>query len=149
VRINVGARLRAERKARNLSQADIERRTGFPRCRISWLENGRAIPTIETLEKISDALEIPVYRLLYDRDESVTVSARTVTNESKRGSRKNQVRLFSELRGLLSRMGEEDQHLLLFIARKMATRVPRGSEIGVSAVGGSDRTMSSGTEVGN
>jgi len=69
VRINVGARLWAERKARNLSQADIERRTGFPRCRISWLENGRAIPTIERLEKISDALEIPVYRLLYDGDE--------------------------------------------------------------------------------
>src|SRR6266446_4847649 len=69
MRTNVGARLRAERKARNLSQADLERRTGIPRCRISWLEHGRAVPTIETLEKISDALEIPVYRLLGGGDE--------------------------------------------------------------------------------
>ena len=74
MRINVGARLRAERKSRNLSQADLERRTGLARCRLSWLENGRAVPTIETLEKISDALEIPLYRLLYDGNESVQVA---------------------------------------------------------------------------
>jgi len=30
------------------------------------LENGRAVPTIETLEKLCDALEIPLYQLLYD-----------------------------------------------------------------------------------
>jgi transcriptional regulator with XRE-family HTH domain len=138
VRINIGARLRAERKARNLSQADIERRTGFPRCRISWLENGRAIPTIETLEKISDALEIPVYRLLCDGDESaqgMTVSARTATNGNKRRSRKNDGRLFGELGEHLDRMCKEDQQLLLFIARKMAGRFLRlagdeGQDIG-------------------
>jgi len=110
------------------------------------------VPTIETLEKISDALEIPLYRLLYDGDESaqgVTVAAGTATNGNKRGSRKNEVRLLRELRGLLSRIRKEDQHLLLFIARKMATRVPRGSGTEVSVVGGSDRTMSSETEVGN
>jgi len=145
--------LRAERKARNLSQADIERRTGFPRCRISWLENGRAIPTIETLEKISDALEIPVYRLLYDVGESThtaTGSARTAMNGNGKWSRKNQVRLLTELRELLSRMREEDQQLLLFIALKMAMRVPSSSGAGVPEVGrGLGRTASSGTEVGN
>ncbi len=97
MRINVGARIRAERKARNLSQADLERRTGFPRCRISYLENERAVPTIETLEKLSDALEIPLYQLLYD---------------------------LRELRQHLNKMDEEDQRLLLFIARKIASRAP-------------------------
>ena len=59
MRVNVGKRICAERKAKKLSQADLERRCGLARCRISWLEHGRAVPTIETLERISDALEFP------------------------------------------------------------------------------------------
>ena len=70
MRINVGALIRAERKAKNFSQADLEKRCGLPRCRISWLEHGRAIPTLPTLEKIADALEIPIYRLLMEDESS-------------------------------------------------------------------------------
>jgi len=70
MRIKVGARIRAERKAKNYSQADLERRCGLPRCRISWLEHGRAIPTLETLERIADGLGIPVYRLLVEDKEA-------------------------------------------------------------------------------
>jgi transcriptional regulator with XRE-family HTH domain len=128
VRINIGARISAERKAKNLSQADLERRSGLARCRISWLENGRAVPTIETLEKISDALEIPVYRLLYDGDESAQAakaSRMIAANGNRKQGRKNAARLVRELREQVSRMHEDDQHLLLFIARKMAGRVWR------------------------
>jgi transcriptional regulator with XRE-family HTH domain len=130
MRINVGARLRAERQARNLSQADVERRTGLARCRISWLENGRAVPTIETLEKIADALDIPVYRLLCDGEgpaQAVKASDKIAANGNRRRQRKDEVKLVRELREQVSRMREDDQHLLLFIARKMAGRVPRGS----------------------
>ena len=70
MRINIGARIRAERKAKNLSQADLERQCGLPRCRISWLEHGKAVPTLETLEKIADGLGIPVYRLLMEEKGS-------------------------------------------------------------------------------
>jgi len=125
MRTNVGARLRAERKARNLSQADMERRTGIPRCRISWLEHGRAVPTIETLEKISDALEIPVYRLLYDGDgviQTPQASSKVATGGNRRTGRKNEMRLLGELGEYLRRMHRDDQRLLLFIAEKMAGR---------------------------
>jgi transcriptional regulator with XRE-family HTH domain len=125
MRINIGARLRAERKARSLSQADVERRTGFPRSRISWLENGRAIPTIETLEKLADALEIPMYRLFCDGDapvEAVNPSKAPVANGNRRYSRKREALVLGELKQHLSRMQEDDQHLLLFIAQKMAGR---------------------------
>jgi transcriptional regulator with XRE-family HTH domain len=138
MRINVGARLRAERKARNLSQADIERRTGLPRCRISWLENGRAIPTIETLEKISDALEIPVYRLLYDGEEPaqpVKMSSKIAANGNRMRGRKSGVRLLGELREHLYRMCEDDQYLLLFIARKMAGRMRKRPGVGGQDLG--------------
>jgi transcriptional regulator with XRE-family HTH domain len=131
MRLDVGARIRAERKSRHLSQADVERRTGLPRCRISWLENGRAIPTLETLEKVSDALEIPVYRLLYDGSENSgtgMASSTPPTNRNEGRKRTNNATLLEELRRYLSRMREDDQHLLLFIARKMVGRAAEESE---------------------
>lgn len=149
MRINVGARLRAERNARNLSQADVERRTGIPRCRISWLENGRAAPTIETLEKVADALEIPVWWLLREGKEAVQVAKapdNSRANGNRRRVRENVVRLLGELREHLSRMDEDDQNLLLFIARKMAVRASKSSGVGGQQAGSGGslgRTMSS------
>jgi len=124
MRIDVGARLRAERKARNLSQADLERRTGLARCRISWLENGRAIPTLETLEKLSNALEISLCGLLCESGEQEQSgdSAAKMTVRSRRKKRSKEVRLLGEFREHFVRMSEEDQDLLLVIARKIASR---------------------------
>jgi transcriptional regulator with XRE-family HTH domain len=149
MRINVGARLRAERKARNLSQADIERLTGFPRCRISWLENGRAIPTIETLEKLSDALGIPVYQLLSDGEEpgeTPNHPGALASNGKRPHDRKKAARLLRELRKHLSRMGSDDQDLLLVIAREMAGREVGRLKVGSPhAAGNLDRTTIAST----
>jgi transcriptional regulator with XRE-family HTH domain len=38
--MNIGKRLLALRVARNLSQGDIEKRTGLMRCYVSRVENG-------------------------------------------------------------------------------------------------------------
>jgi transcriptional regulator with XRE-family HTH domain len=59
-------RLRALREEKKLSQGDIEKRTGLLRCYISRVENGHTVPTVETLEKMARALEVPLYRLFYD-----------------------------------------------------------------------------------
>lgn len=137
MRINVGARLRAERKARNLSQADLERRTGFLRCRISYLENGRAVPTIETLEKLSDALEIPLYHLFCDGSQPLQgFSAVNVEGLNGNGhqSHNGMERVLRELRQHLDKMDEEDQKLLLFIARKIANRETARFSVGRQAV---------------
>lgn len=61
-------RLRELRESKNLSQGDIEKRTGMLRCYTSRVENGRTVPSVETLEKYARALEIPVYRLFLDSD---------------------------------------------------------------------------------
>ncbi len=45
----IGDRLRELREAKNLSQEDIEKRTGLLRCYISRVENGHTVPAIETL----------------------------------------------------------------------------------------------------
>jgi transcriptional regulator with XRE-family HTH domain len=137
MRINVGARLRAERKARNLSQADLERRTGFPRCRISYLENGRAVPTIETLEKLSDALEIPLCQLLDDGSQpmqSFGALRADGLNGNGRHALNGMAQVLRELRQHLNKMDEEDQKLLLFIARKIASRTPARFSAGRQSV---------------
>jgi transcriptional regulator with XRE-family HTH domain len=125
VRINVGARIRTERKAKGLSQADLERRCGLARCRISWLEHGRAIPTVETLARVADALEIPAYRLLMDVGDGsgpVAIPHRIGTDERQAPGRKDGIRLLGELRTYLRQMSEEDKLLLVYIAERMAGR---------------------------
>src|ERR1700758_3184222 len=71
--MQIGAKLRELRLAKNLSQGDILKRTGLFRCYTSRVENGHSVPTVETLEKYAHALEIPLYRLFTDED-SVKVS---------------------------------------------------------------------------
>jgi transcriptional regulator with XRE-family HTH domain len=99
----------------------------LPRCRLSWLENGRAIPTLETLEKISDALEIPLHRLFAENQAQgeIIVTARDTTRkESGRRGGKNGLRRLAKVREHFSRMCDEDQALLVIIAEKMASRLP-------------------------
>ncbi len=67
--MDVGNRLRSVREEENLSQGDIEKRTGLLRCYISRVENGHTVPAIETLEKMARALELPLYQLMYDGEK--------------------------------------------------------------------------------
>jgi transcriptional regulator with XRE-family HTH domain len=66
----IGERLRMIRESKNLSQGDIEKRTGLIRCYTSRVENGHTVPSIETLAKYAMALEIPIYQIFYDGEEA-------------------------------------------------------------------------------
>ncbi len=50
-------RLRELREAKNLSQGDIEKRTGLLRCYTSRVENGHTVPSLDTSEKYAGALD--------------------------------------------------------------------------------------------
>jgi transcriptional regulator with XRE-family HTH domain len=65
----IGDRLRALREAKQLSQGDIESRSGLARSYLSRVENGHTVPSVETLEKWAYALEIPLYQLFYEGDQ--------------------------------------------------------------------------------
>lgn len=69
----IGDKLKTLREQKNLSQGDIEKRTGLLRCYISRVENGHTVPSVDTLEKLARALEVPMYRLFTD-DEHVKLS---------------------------------------------------------------------------
>ena len=62
----IGERLRTIRESKNLSQGDIEKRTGLIRCYTSRVENGHTVPSIETLAKFAQALDVPLYQIFYD-----------------------------------------------------------------------------------
>src|SRR2546427_8584905 len=69
----IGTRLRKLREDKKLSQGDIEERTGLLRCYISRVENGHTGPSLETLDRLASALEIPLYQLFYKGDEPPTL----------------------------------------------------------------------------
>jgi len=80
----IGTRLKKLREERNLSQGDIEKRTGLLRCYISRVENGHTVPSLETLERLAASLELPLYQLFFAGDEPPTLpnlSKRQTTEE--------------------------------------------------------------------
>ncbi|MGB9407032.1 MAG: helix-turn-helix transcriptional regulator [Terracidiphilus sp.] len=63
------------RRARHLSQRQLAGRMQVPRTYISKIENGKAIPTLSSLERLAAALGVDMRQLLRDarslRDEEV------------------------------------------------------------------------------
>src|ERR1700687_2463554 len=82
----IGDRLRALREEKNLSQGDIQERTGLLRCYISRVENGHTIPAMETLEKIAHALEMHLYEVFYEGDDLAPLPPAKHVNGSEWGS---------------------------------------------------------------
>ena len=114
----IGNRLRSLREQKKLSQGDIEKRSGLLRCYISRVENGYTVPSVDTLEKMSRALEVPLYQLFYEGD-GLPKPLKPIRKHSRRKSVK-EGRLMAKFHRLLSRTGESDRQLLLHMARKLA-----------------------------
>ena len=66
----IGTRLRQLREQKQLSQGDIEERTGLLRCYVSRVENGHTVPSLETLERFAGVLDVPLYQLFFNGDEA-------------------------------------------------------------------------------
>jgi transcriptional regulator with XRE-family HTH domain len=73
--LQVAAQVRDIRRARHLSQRQLASRMQVPRTYISKIENGKAIPTLGSLERLAAALGVGVCHLVRDarsrRDEEV------------------------------------------------------------------------------
>ena len=69
----IGEKLKAVRKSKNLSQGDVEHKTGLLRCYVSRCENGHTVPSIETLEKWTRALGITMSQLFAEDGEPAPV----------------------------------------------------------------------------
>jgi transcriptional regulator with XRE-family HTH domain len=74
--LQVATQVRELRRARHLSQRQLAARMEVPRTYISKIENGKAVPTLGSLERLAAALAVEVRQLVRDarsrRDEEVT-----------------------------------------------------------------------------
>ena len=119
----IGDRLRTLRETKDMSQGDIEKRTGLLRCYISRVENGHTVPSVETLEKLARALEIPMYQLFYDGEEPPQVSnlpKRLTADDIAWGNSGKDARLLARFIRALSKATDSDRKMLLAVAQKMA-----------------------------
>jgi transcriptional regulator with XRE-family HTH domain len=121
----IGERLRELRDQKNLSQGDIEKRTGLLRCYISRVENGHTVPAVETLEKMARAMEVPLYQLFYDGDEKppkLAALPKRIPDDTAWGHSGKNARVLNRFRRLLSRMDVEDRKLLFSMAQQLASK---------------------------
>jgi transcriptional regulator with XRE-family HTH domain len=121
----IGERLQILRKQKGLSQGDIRQRTGLFRSYISRVENGHTVPSVETLEKMARALEVPLYQLFYDGEEPPKIppllKGKKDTSESW-GESGKWASYLHRLRGFLGKMDLGDRQLLLLLATKMTRK---------------------------
>jgi transcriptional regulator with XRE-family HTH domain len=78
--IQVATAVRDLRHVRNLSQRQLAARMGVPRTYISKIENGKAMPTLSSLDRLARALRVDMSSLLRDantrhRDETAVLVA--------------------------------------------------------------------------
>jgi transcriptional regulator with XRE-family HTH domain len=118
----IGERLKELRERKNFSQGEIEKRTGLLRCYISRVENGHTVPSIETLEKLARALEIPMYQLFYEGEKPPTLPnlpKRKSADDIAWGSTGKEADFLSRFRKVLSKTKESDKKILMLMAQKM------------------------------
>lgn len=115
-KVNIGDVIRSYRTDRGLSQGDIERRTGLLRCYLSRVENGHTVPSLETLAKIAEAMEIsladffPGGQTAQDRDRQRMLGELSP----------DEIRFLNEIRKYSSGLNDGDKRLVLDMIRKMA-----------------------------
>jgi transcriptional regulator with XRE-family HTH domain len=119
----IGNRLKELRESKELSQGDIEKRTGLLRAYISRVEHGHTIPAVATLEKMARTLEVAMYQLFHEGEASASLRKLKLPKDSDEwGSAGETPDYLSKLRRLLAKMGPDDQNLLLHMAQEVARR---------------------------
>jgi len=78
--LQVATAVRDLRHVRNLSQRQLAARMGVPRTYISKIENGKAMPTLSSLDRLAKALKVDIAALLRDAntrhsDETAVLTA--------------------------------------------------------------------------
>lgn len=118
-------RLRFIREQKNLTQGDIENRTGLKRSYVSRLEHGRTVPSLATLEKFARALEVPMYHFFYEGaqppDRKSFPSAIQMGNDNV-ATNGDSADFIHRMGPLLRRINEHDRKVLLHFVSSLVRR---------------------------
>jgi len=123
----IGTRLRQLREQKQMSQGDIEERTGLLRCYVSRVENGHTVPSLETLERFAGVLDVPLYQLFFSGEEAPPTPSLTprrtleeMTGDN--GENGQDAQFLLKIRNLLARLTEPDRDVILSLAKRLAIR---------------------------
>ena len=119
-KVNIGEVIRSYRGARGLSQGDIERRTGLLRCYLSRVENGHTVPSLETLAKIAEAMDMALADFFPGAETTHDRETQKMLGELS----DDEIRFLSEIKRFSSALSDGDKRLVLAMIRKMATALP-------------------------
>jgi len=120
-KVNIGTVIRTYRTDRGLSQGDIERRTGLLRCYLSRVENGHTVPSLETLAKIAEAMEITLADFFPTGHTQQDLARQRMLGEMSQ----DEIRFLGEIKRYSSGLSDGDKKLVLELIRKMAFPQPR------------------------
>jgi transcriptional regulator with XRE-family HTH domain len=115
--MKIGTTIRAFRLQKGLSQGDIEKKTGLLRCYLSRVENGHTVPSLDTLSKIAQALDLPIAQFFADDSLGHQLNTQKLTDE--------ELRFLTQIRRYSSSLNESDRKLLLTMVKKFAATAVR------------------------
>ena len=105
--MSIGAKIRAARIAKNMTQEELGEILGVQRSAVAKYENGRVVNIKRTtLKKISDVLDIPPFELIYNEEAGAKKKSAT-NNDSGLSEAKKQ------LLALAEQCSEDDAEKLL------------------------------------
>ncbi len=111
--MNIGETIRNYRLQKGMSQGDIEKRTGLLRCYLSRVENGHTIPSLDTLSKIANAMDLPLGQFFADHfSNGSSKNLPPLTEE--------EVRFLTQIRRYAMNLNDSDRKLVLAMVKKMA-----------------------------
>ena len=116
--MNIGETIRNFRLQKGMSQGDIEKRTGLLRCYLSRVENGHTIPSLDTLAKISAAMEVPLAQFFAENGNGDGNKGLPQLSEE-------EVRFLTQIRRYSSGLNDSDRKLVLAMVKKMAATAAR------------------------
>ena len=118
--VNIGEVIKTYRAQRGLSQGDIERRTGLLRCYLSRVENGHTVPSLETLAKIAEAMDISLADFFPGTETPRDKETQKMLGELSQ----DEIRFLAEIKKCSTTLSDGDKRLVLAMIRKMATLLP-------------------------
>jgi transcriptional regulator with XRE-family HTH domain len=113
ISMNIGTTIREYRLQKNMSQGDIEKRTGLLRCYLSRVENGHTVPSLDTLQKIARALDLQLSQFFAEELVSKEMSGLNLNED--------EIRFLTQVQRYSAQLSESDRRLLLAMVKKFAS----------------------------
>ena len=116
--MKIGEIVRNFRLQKGMSQGDIEKRTGLLRCYLSRVENGHTIPSLETLAKIANAMDVALAQFFADSSTPGHKDHLPQLSD-------DEVRFLTQIRRYSTGLNDSDRKLVLAMVKKMAATAGR------------------------